>query len=107
MITVTDSARKKISELLTEESDPLVKLRAFVVGGGCSGMNYGFELAHDVDSDDYTIAIDSFLLLVDAISMQYLTGSTIDYSGALMSKQFVIKNPLAKHTCGCGSSFAV
>ena len=108
MITVTDSAKSKILDILTEENNPGIHLRTFVQGGGCSGFNYGFTIEETINSDDFEIELDSkFKLLIDAISMQYLTGCTIDYKGSFMSKEFVITNPNAKHTCGCGSSFAV
>ena len=108
MITVTDSAKSKILDILTEENNPGIHLRTFVQGGGCSGFNYGFTIEETVNSDDFEIDLDEkFKLLIDAISMQYLTGCTIDYKGSFMSKEFVITNPNAKHTCGCGSSFAV
>ena len=108
MITVTDSAKSKILDILLEENKPDIYLRTFVQGGGCSGFNYGFTIEETVNSDDFELELDSnFKLLIDAISMQYLTGCTIDYKGSFMSKEFVITNPNAKHTCGCGSSFAV
>jgi iron-sulfur cluster insertion protein len=108
MITVTDSAKSKILDILTEENNPGIHLRTFVQGGGCSGFNYGFTIEETVNSDDFEIELDSkFKLLIDAISMQYLTGCTIDYKGSFMSKEFIITNPNAKHTCGCGSSFGV
>ena len=108
MITVTDSAKSKILDILTEENNPGIYLRTFVQGGGCSGFNYGFTIEETVNSDDFEIELDSkFKLLIDAISMQYLTGCTIDYKGSFMSKEFIITNPNAKHTCGCGSSFGV
>ena len=108
MITVTDSAKSKILDILLEENKPDIYLRTFVQGGGCSGFNYGFTIEETVNSDDFELELDSnFKILIDAISMQYLTGCTIDYKGSFMSKEFVITNPNAKHTCGCGSSFAV
>mgnify|MGYP002507717069 CR=1 FL=1 len=108
MITVTDSAKSKILDILLEENRPDIYLRTFVQGGGCSGFNYGFTIEETVNSDDFELELDSnFKILIDAISMQYLTGCTIDYKGSFMSKEFVITNPNAKHTCGCGSSFAV
>jgi iron-sulfur cluster insertion protein len=108
MITVTESAKSKILDILTEENKPDIYLRTFVQGGGCSGFNYGFTIEENANSDDFEIELDSkFKLLIDAISMQYLSGCTIDYKGSFMSKEFVITNPNAKHTCGCGSSFAV
>jgi iron-sulfur cluster insertion protein len=107
MITVTDAAKSKILDILIEEDNPEACLRTFVQGGGCSGFNYGFTLDHVKNEDDFEIPLDNFKLLIDAISMQYLTGAVIDYKGSFMSKEFVIINPNAKHTCGCGSSFAV
>jgi iron-sulfur cluster insertion protein len=108
MITVTDSAKSKILDILTEENNPGIHLRTFVQGGGCSGFNYGFTIEETVNSDDFEIDLDEkFKLLIDAISMQYLTGCTIDYKGSFMSKEFIITNPNAKHTCGCGSSFGI
>jgi len=108
MITVTDSAKSKILDILLEENRPDIYLRTFVQGGGCSGFNYGFTIEETVNSDDFELELDSnFKILIDAISMQYLTGCTIDYKGSFMSKEFIITNPNAKHTCGCGSSFGV
>ena len=107
MITVTDAAKSKILDILAEENNPLLYLRTFVQGGGCSGFNYGFTLAEVVNVDDFEVPLDNSKLLVDAMSMQYLTGCTIDYKGSFMTKEFIITNPNAKHTCGCGSSFNV
>ena len=106
-IDLTDSAILKIADILAEENDPLVKLRVFVQGGGCSGFNYGFTLDHEQAEDDFVIHKPGVTLLVDAMSMQYLQGSTVDYKETLMSSEFVIKNPNAQSTCGCGSSFSV
>jgi iron-sulfur cluster insertion protein len=107
MITVTSAAKSKILDILIEENNPEVCLRTFVQGGGCSGFNYGFTLDPVKNEDDFEIPLDNFKLLIDAISMQYLAGAVIDYKGSFMSKEFVITNPNAKHTCGCGSSFTV
>ncbi len=107
MITITESAKTKILDLLAEEGNPDLSLRTFVQGGGCSGFNYGFTLDEVVNADDFEVPLDTSKLLVDAMSMQYLTGCTIDYKGSFMSKEFIITNPNAKHTCGCGSSFNV
>ncbi len=106
-ITLTNSAILKIADILAEENDSNLMLRTFVQGGGCSGFNYGFTLDEVVNSDDFEVLLDNSKLLVDAMSMQYLTGCTIDYKGSFMSKEFIITNPNAKHTCGCGSSFNV
>ena len=107
IIDVTESAVLKIADILSEENDPLVKLRVFVQGGGCSGFNYGFTLDQEQNEDDFVIQKPGITMLVDAMSMQYLQGSVVDYKESLMGSEFVIKNPNAQSTCGCGSSFSV
>ena len=107
MISITDQARDKILDLLYEEGNPNLKLRTFVQGGGCSGFQYGFVFDEDQNDDDFEYNVGPFKVLVDAMSMQYMTGSTIDYKDELMSSQFVINNPNAVGSCGCGSSFSV
>lgn len=107
MLTITESAKQKLIDILIDEQDPTLSLRTFVQGGGCSGFTYGFTLDSNKNEDDFEFPIDNFKVLVDAISMTYLNGATIDYKDELMSKQFVISNPNATHTCGCGSSFTV
>lgn len=107
MITITESASEKISDLLLEENDPNVFLRTFVQGGGCSGMQYGFTFDTEHNEDDFVIDIGQFKVIVDSMSMQYLEGATIDYKDDLMGSSFVIQNPNAQTTCGCGSSFSV
>mgnify|MGYP003659332916 CR=1 FL=1 len=106
MLTVTEAAQTKISDILLEENNPALKLRMYVQGGGCSGMSYGFTLDEEQNEDDFEIPIDSSSVLVDAMSMQYVSGATIDYKDDLSGSQFVIKNPNAETTCGCGSSFS-
>lgn len=103
MITLTESAKSKMADLLAEENNPKLKVRAFVQGGGCSGFQYGFTFDEEQNEDDFEI--DS-LVLVDVMSMQYLTGATIDYKDEIYGSQFVIQNPNATTTCGCGSSFS-
>lgn len=103
MITLTESAHNKIKDLLAEENNPRLRVRTFVQGGGCSGFSYGFTFDETVNEDDFEIDH----MLVDAMSMQYLTGATIDYREELNGSQFVINNPGATSTCGCGSSFSV
>ncbi len=105
-ITIDDSAIVKIKDLLSEENTPNLKLRIFVSGGGCSGFQYGFTFDENQNDDDFIVDQDEVSLLVDAHSMQYLTGSVIGYKTSLMGSQFEIKNPAATSTCGCGSSFA-
>lgn len=107
MITITPQASEKIKDLLAEENDATLKLRAFVQGGGCSGFKYGFSFDNEQNEDDFEIPGDGITLLVDAMSFQYLDGATIDYKEELMGSSFVINNPNASHTCGCGSSFTV
>ena len=106
MITVTDNAKSRIIDILIDENDPNVSLRTFVQGGGCSGFSYGFTLDSEQNEDDWVIDLPPFKLLVDAMSMQYLQGATIDYKETLMSNEFVIVNPNAVSQCGCGSSFS-
>lgn len=105
-INISDSARKWLEEAIEEEEgEPL--LRAFVTGGGCSGFQYGFTFEEDSNEDDFVMEFGTIKLLVDSISYQYLVGATIDYKDELMGSQFVINNPNATTTCGCGSSFSV
>jgi iron-sulfur cluster insertion protein len=107
MITITENAKTKITDLLAEENDPKVKLRAFVQGGGCSGFSYGFTFDEEQNEDDFEFPVGNFKVLIDAMSMQYLQGADIDYKEDLMGASFSITNPNAQGTCGCGSSFSV
>ncbi len=107
MITISESAKIKIKDLLYEEANPKLALRTFVQGGGCSGFSYGFTFDEEQNDDDFEIPLDEFKVLVDAMSMQYLSGAEIDYKEELMGSTFSIKNPNAQTTCGCGSSFGV
>jgi iron-sulfur cluster insertion protein len=102
----TDSAANKVKELIDEEGNPGLKLRVFVTGGGCSGFQYGFTFDEDVSEDDTTMEKNGVTLLIDAMSFQYLSGAEIDYQENVEGAQFVIKNPNATSTCGCGSSFS-
>ena len=102
----TDSAASKVRELIEEEGNPELKLRVFVTGGGCSGFQYGFTFDEAAADDDTVIEKNGVTLLVDPMSYQYLVGAEIDYSEGLEGSQFVIKNPNASSTCGCGSSFS-
>jgi iron-sulfur cluster insertion protein len=103
----TDSAADKVKQLVDEEGNPDLKLRVFVQGGGCSGFQYGFTFDEIVNEDDTQMAKNGVTLLIDAMSLQYLMGAEIDYKEDLQGAQFVIKNPNATTTCGCGSSFSV
>ena len=107
MITISESAKAKIKDILYEEGNPKLSLRTFVQGGGCSGFSYGFTLDEEMNEDDFEIPLDEFRVLVDSMSMQYMTGAEIDYKEELMGSSFSIKNPNAQTTCGCGSSFGV
>ena len=107
MITITESAKIKIKDLLLEENNPQLALRTFVQGGGCSGFSYGFTFDEVKNEDDFEIPLDKYKVLVDSMSMQYLAGAEIDYKEDLMGSSFSIKNPNATTTCGCGSSFGV
>jgi iron-sulfur cluster insertion protein len=101
----TDAAAAKVKNLLAEEGNPELKLRVFVQGGGCSGFQYGFTFDETMNDDDTAIDKEGVQLLVDPMSFQYLVGAEIDYKDDLEGSQFVIRNPNANSTCGCGSSF--
>jgi iron-sulfur cluster insertion protein len=100
-------AVQKLRELIAEEANPDIKLRVFVQGGGCSGFSYGFTFDEVKNEDDFDFNYEEVQVLVDAMSMQYLQGATIDYREDVMGSSFVINNPAATSTCGCGSSFSV
>ena len=104
-LVFTDSAAAKVKELIDEEGNPGLKLRVFVTGGGCSGFQYGFTFDEAVNEDDTSMEKNGVMLLIDAMSFQYLAGAEIDYQEGIEGAQFVIKNPNATSTCGCGSSF--
>ena len=110
-MVITDSVIQKVNELILEEGQPDLKLRIFVQGGGCSGFQYGFTFDEIANEDDFTfektLNENKVSFLVDSMSFQYLQGATIDYVEDLQGSQFVIKNPNATTTCGCGSSFSV
>ncbi len=102
----TESAASKVRELIEEEGTPDLKLRVFVSGGGCSGFQYGFTFDETTNDDDTLVERDGVVLLIDPMSLQYLAGAEIDYTDGLQGSQFVIRNPNATTTCGCGSSFS-
>lgn len=106
LLVFTDSAVEKVRELIAEEGNPDLKLRVFVTGGGCSGFQYGFTFDEVVNEDDTTLTKGGVTLLIDSMSYQYLVGAEIDYTEGLEGSQFVIRNPNATSTCGCGSSFS-
>jgi iron-sulfur cluster insertion protein len=108
MVEITQAAKSRIIDLLIDENNPKLALRTFVQGGGCSGFSYGFTFDEEKNEDDFEFPInEQYNVLVDAMSMQYLTGAVIDYKEDIMGSNFSISNPQAKSTCGCGSSFSV
>ena len=106
LVKMGPGAIAKIKELIAEENNPNLKLRMFVSGGGCSGMQYGFTFEEEVNEDDFNLEFDGISLLIDSMSSQYLQGAEVDYTESLQGSQFSIKNPQAQTTCGCGSSFS-
>jgi iron-sulfur cluster insertion protein len=105
-IVFTDSAATKVGELIAEEGNDNLKLRVYVTGGGCSGFQYGFTFDEEVNEDDTSIVKDGVTVLIDSMSIQYLAGAEVDYKEDVSGAQFVIRNPNATTTCGCGSSFS-
>ena len=106
ILNFTDSAANKVKGLIEEEQNDNLKLRVFVSGGGCSGFQYGFTFDEEINDGDTTVEKNGVKLLIDPMSFQYLAGADIDYTEGLEGSQFVIRNPNAKSTCGCGSSFS-
>jgi iron-sulfur cluster insertion protein len=107
IMNLTENAITKLQEIIREENNPKIKLRVFVQGGGCSGMQYGFTFDEDQNQDDFDFDHKGIKVLVDSMSMQYLNNATIDYREDLMGAAFAIDNPNAETTCGCGSSFGI
>jgi iron-sulfur cluster insertion protein len=105
-LVFSDAAATKVKQLIDEEGNPELKLRVFVTGGGCSGFQYGFTFDEAVNEDDTSMQKGGVTLLIDPMSLQYLAGAVIDYQESIEGAQFVIKNPNATSTCGCGSSFS-
>lgn len=106
-IIITDSAVEKVRELRAEDGNDELMLRVFVTGGGCSGFSYGFDFAETVNDDDATFSNADVTLVVDALSYSYLEGSKVDYVNSLEGSRFIVDNPNATTTCGCGSSFSI
>ncbi len=106
-ILFTDAAATKVRELILEEANPDLKLRVYISGGGCSGFQYGFTFDEKVDDGDVAVVRNDVTLVVDPLSFQYLEGAEVDYSESLQGARFVIRNPNAATTCGCGSSFGI
>ena len=107
MLDVTERAVAKVHSLKTEEGNDELKLRVYVTGGGCSGFQYGFSFEDIMAEDDTPVSKDGVTVLVDSLSYQYLAGSTVDYEEGLMGSRFIITNPNASTTCGCGASFSI
>jgi len=105
-VNFTDAAANKVSSLIEEEGNDQLKLRVFITGGGCSGFQYGFTFEEEINEDDTQVEKAGVMLLIDPTSYQYLVGAEIDYSDGIEGSQFVIRNPNATTTCGCGSSFS-
>ncbi|MFU8813759.1 MAG: iron-sulfur cluster insertion protein ErpA [Pseudomonadales bacterium] len=106
-IIISERAADRLKRLLDSEGNPQLKLRVFISGGGCSGFSYGFTFDEEVGEDDAVVERDGVSMLVDSLSYQYLMGSEVDYQESLQGSQFVVANPNATATCGCGNSFAV
>jgi iron-sulfur cluster insertion protein len=106
-VNFTDNAANKVKNLLADENNPNLKLRVYITGGGCSGFQYGFTFDEAVNDDDTSVEKEGVTLLIDSMSFQYLVGAKIDYLEDLSGARFVIENPNATSTCGCGSSFSV
>ena len=106
-LTFTDAAAQKVKSLITEEENPALKLRVYITGGGCSGFQYGFAFDEKVNEGDLTVENAGVQLVIDPMSLQYLIGGTIDYTEGLEGSRFVVNNPNASSTCGCGSSFSI
>lgn len=107
IIDITDRAARKVQGLIDEEENPDLKLRVYITGGGCAGFSYGFSFDEQSKEDDTQVEHGGVTVLVDSLSVQYLAGSVVDYTEGLQGARFVIENPNAETTCGCGSSFSV
>lgn len=106
-VALSDFAANKVRELVLEEQNPDLKLRVYIIGGGCSGFQYGFAFEEEVEEGDFLIDNDGVQMMIDPMSFPYLMGSVVDYKEDLQGSRFVIDNPNAKTTCGCGSSFSI
>ncbi|WP_131913956.1 iron-sulfur cluster insertion protein ErpA [Celerinatantimonas diazotrophica] len=106
-IQFTDAAAAKVKALISEEENPNLKLRVYVTGGGCSGFSYGFTFDEKINEGDTKVDNDGVSMVVDSMSLQFLVGGTVDYTEGLEGSRFLVNNPNAKTTCGCGSSFSI
>ena len=107
VMSFTENAAQKVHSLISEEDNDKLKLRVFVTGGGCSGFQYGFSFDEEINEDDTIIKNSGASLLIDPLSYQYLIGARIDYVEGLEGSRFIVDNPMAQTTCGCGSSFSI
>lgn len=107
LMTFTDAAARKVQHLIDEDGNTHLKLRVYITGGGCAGFSYGFTFDEEAKEGDTCIQNQGVTLLVDPMSIQYLAGSEVDYTEGLQGSQFVVRNPNASSTCGCGSSFSI
>ena len=107
MLTFSSAAAKKVGSMIEEEGNPNLKLRVYIQGGGCSGFQYGFSFDEEINEGDEVVVTDGVTLVVDPMSLQYLEGAEVDYTEGLQGAQFIVRNPNATTTCGCGSSFSV
>jgi len=107
VLTFTTAAAKKVGGMIEEEGNPNLKLRVYIQGGGCSGFQYGFSFDEEINEGDEVVVTDGVTLVVDPMSLQYLEGAEVDYTEGLQGAQFIVRNPNATTTCGCGSSFSV
>jgi iron-sulfur cluster insertion protein len=106
-IGFTEAAANKLKSLVSEEKNPNLKLRVFVSGGGCSGFQYGFEFDENINDDDIKVEKNGATIVIDTMSAQYISGATVDYEEGLEGSRFVVNNPNATSTCGCGASFSI
>ena len=106
-IQMTDAAANKVKSLITEEENPALKLRVYITGGGCSGFQYGFTFDEAINDGDTVIEKNGVIMVIDSMSLQYLVGGVVDYIEGLEGSRFLVNNPNATSTCGCGSSFSI
>ena len=106
-IEFTEAAARKVATLVSEEENPELKLRVYITGGGCSGFQYGFTFDEKVNDGDFVVEKQGVSMVVDPMSLQYLMGGVVDYTEGLQGSRFIVQNPNATTTCGCGSSFSV
>jgi iron-sulfur cluster insertion protein len=106
-LTISNTALTRINTLIEQKAEAALKLRVFIQGGGCSGFQYGFQFDHEKQEDDIQMEQDGVEVLIDVLSLQYLDGAEIDYKDDLMGSRFLVNNPNASTTCGCGSSFSI